>query len=100
MYKEDLALKTYNGWYDINPTKPNCPGYDTKQSDGEVPVMQKFWVMQNTPLLRSFPDPLLSRVRAPDRVLCMLQKELNRGFLCLLFFAFKLRIYAKLNCSK
>ncbi len=34
------------------------------------------------------------------RVLSMDQIELNRAFLTLLFFAFKLRIYAKLNCSK
>ena len=36
---------------------PNqCPGYDTKQSDGEVPV--KLWGMQNTPSLPLLPGPL------------------------------------------
>ena len=32
-----------------------CPEYDTKQSDGEVPVMLELQVMQSTPLLPSFP---------------------------------------------
>ena len=26
-----------------------CPGYDTKQSDGEAPVMLELWAMRNTP---------------------------------------------------
>ena len=33
-------------------TSPNeCPGYDTKQSDGDVPVMLGLWGMQSTPSL-------------------------------------------------
>ena len=28
-----------------------CPGYDTKQSDGEVPVMLELWGMRSTPSL-------------------------------------------------
>ena len=32
--------------------------YDTKQSDGEVPVMLELWGMQSTPSLPSFPGPL------------------------------------------
>ena len=46
---------------------PNgCPGYDTKQSDGETPVMLELWGMRSTPLL-----PLLwPGVVAPYRVLC------------------------------
>ena len=56
---------------------PNeCPGYDSKQSDGEVPVMLEFWGMWNTPSLPLLPGPLLSRVVAPDRVLSMGQIEL------------------------
>ena len=51
---------------------PNkCPGYDNKQSDGEVPVMLELWGMQSTPSL-----PLLPMV-APERVLSMGQIELN-----------------------
>ena len=35
-------------------TLPNeCPGYDTKQSDGEVPVMLELWGMQNNSSLPS-----------------------------------------------
>ena len=30
-----------------------CPGYDTKQSDGEVPVMLELWGMRSTPSLTS-----------------------------------------------
>ena len=28
-----------------------CSKYDTKQSDGEVPVLPELWEMRNTPLL-------------------------------------------------
>ena len=49
--------------------------YDTKQSDGEVPVMLELWVMQSTPSLPSLPGPLWSGVVAPDRVLSMGQIE-------------------------
>ena len=51
---------------------PNeCPGYDTKQSDGEVPVMLELWGMPNSPSLPSFPGPLWPGVVALDRVLSM-----------------------------
>ncbi len=60
------------------PTTTNeCPGYDTEQSDGEVPVMLEFWEMQSTPSLPSLPDPFRPRMVAPDRVLSMGQIELN-----------------------
>ena len=36
------------------PPRNKCLGYDTKQSDGEVPVMLEFWAMQSTPSLPSF----------------------------------------------
>ena len=36
----------------------------------------------------------------PDRVLSMGQIELNHGFESLLFYAFRLRIYVKLNFLK
>ncbi len=54
-----------------------CPGYDTKQSDGEAPVMLELWEMLSTPLLPSLPGPLWPRVVAPDRVLSIGQIELN-----------------------
>ena len=47
---------------------PNeCPRYDTKQSDGEVPVILKLWGMRSTPLLSSLPGPLCPEVIAPDK---------------------------------
>ena len=54
-----------------------CPVYDTKQSDGEVPVMLELWVMQSTPSLPSLPGLLWPGVVAPDRVLFMGQINLN-----------------------
>ena len=59
------------------PTHNNCSGYDTKQSDGEVPVMLELWGMWSTPSLPSLPGLLWLRVVAPDRVLSMGQIELN-----------------------
>ena len=44
-----------------------CPGYDTKQSDDEVPVMLELWEMRNTPLLPLLPGPLWLGVVAPDK---------------------------------
>ena len=49
-------------------TPPNeCPGYDTKQSDGEVPSMLELWGMQSTPSLPLLPGPLWPGVVAPDK---------------------------------
>ena len=51
---------------------PNdCPGYDTKQSDGEVPAMLELWEMRSTSSLPSLPGPLWPGVVAPDRALSM-----------------------------
>ena len=83
-----------------------CPGYDTKQSDDEAPVMLELWGMRSTPLLISLPSPLWPGVVIPDRDLSMGQIELN--FVHMLnwivlnrtVLTFKLRTYAKLNCSK
>ena len=47
---------------------PNVyPGYDFKQSDGEVPVTLEVWGMRSTPLLPSLPGPLWPGLVAPDR---------------------------------
>ena len=51
--------------YDPSPNE--CPGYDTKQSDGEVPAMLELWGMQSTPLLPSLLGPLWHGVVAPDK---------------------------------
>ena len=56
---------------------PNeSPGYDTKQSDGEVPIMLELWGMQSISSLSSLPGPLTPGQVAPDRVLPMGQIEL------------------------
>ena len=54
-----------------------CPGYDTKQSDGEGLVVLELWRMQSTLSLSSLPDLPWSKVVAPDRVLSIGQRELN-----------------------
>ena len=51
--------------------------YDTKPSDGEVPVMLEPWGMRSNTLLSSLLGPLWLGVTAPDRVLSMGQIELN-----------------------
>ena len=42
----------------VRPPTNKCPGYDTKQSDGEVPVMLEIWGMQSTSSLLSLSGPL------------------------------------------
>ena len=52
-------------------THNECSGYDTKQSDGEVPVMLGPWGIQSTPLLPLLPGPLWPGVVASGRALSM-----------------------------
>ena len=54
---------------DCHPAE--CPGYDTKQSDGEVSVMLGPWEMRSTPSLPLLPGPLWPGLVAPDRALSM-----------------------------
>ncbi len=54
-----------------------CPGYDTKQSDSEVPVMLELWEMWHNPSLPLLPGPLQPKVVAPDRVLSMGQIDVK-----------------------
>ena len=54
-----------------------CPKYDTKQSDGEVPVMMGLWAMWNTSSLPSLPGSLWPGMVAPDRALSMSYIEIN-----------------------
>ena len=51
------------------PSHNECPGYDTKQSDGEVPVMLRPWGIRSTPSLPLLRGPLWPGVVAPDRAL-------------------------------
>ena len=53
------------------------PGNDTKQCDGDVPVMLELWGMRSTTLLSSLPSPHWPGVLASDRALYMGQIELN-----------------------
>ena len=50
--------------------------YDTKQSDGEAPVIMELWGMWSTPSLPSLPSRLWPGVVAPDMVFTMDQTEL------------------------
>ena len=59
-------------------TPPNkYPGYDTKQSDGEAPVMLDILEMRSISSLPLLSGPLWPGEVAPDRVLSMGQIELN-----------------------
>ena len=60
-----------------NPPLHECPRYDTKQSDGVVPVMLELWRMRSTPSLPLLPGPLWPRMVPLDRVISMGQIELN-----------------------
>ena len=55
----------------VRPPPNECPGYDTKQSDGEVPAVLELWGMRSTPSLPLLPGPLWPGVVAPDRALSM-----------------------------
>ena len=55
----------------------SVPGYDIKQSEGEVPVMLELWGIQSTLSLPSLPGTLWHGLIAPGRVLSMYQVELN-----------------------
>ena len=55
----------------VRPPPNECPGYDTKQSDGEVPAVLELWGMRSIPSLPSPPGPLWPGVVAPDRALSM-----------------------------
>ena len=56
------------GW---DPPHNEYPGYDTKQSDGEVSAVLGLWRKLSTPLLPSLPGLLWLGMVAPDRVLSM-----------------------------
>ena len=48
-----------------------CPGYDSKQSDSEVPAVLDLWGMKSTPSFPFPPGPLWPGVVALDRALSM-----------------------------
>ena len=51
------------------PSPNECPGYDTKQSDGEVPVMLGLWGMWSILSLPLLPGPHWPEMVARDRAL-------------------------------
>ena len=51
----------------VSPPPSECPGYNTKQADAEVPAMLELWEMRSTPLLPSLPGSLWPGVVAPDK---------------------------------
>ena len=55
----------------VRPPPNECPGYDTKQSDGEVPVMLELWGMLSTPSLPLLPSPFRPGVVTSDKTLSM-----------------------------
>ena len=105
---QSVGAVEYTNWFSVEGYDPSneCPGYDTKQSDGKAPVMLELLGMLSPPSLPSLPTSLWHQVVAPDRVLSMDQIEVN----CVLMLnwiawsrtdlKFKLHTYAKLNCLK
>ena len=61
----------------VRPPSNECLEYDTKQSDGEGPVMQELWKTQSTTSFPSLPGRLRPGVVATDRVLSIGKIELN-----------------------
>ena len=58
-YTDSISAEGFNS--------PNrCPGYETKQSDGEASVMLELWGMWSTPSLPSLPGSLWLGVVALD----------------------------------
>ena len=51
----------------VSPPPNECPGYDAKQSEGEVLAMLELWGMQSTPSLPLLPGSLWPGIVAPDK---------------------------------
>ena len=77
------------------PHSSKCPDYDTKQYDGEVPVILELWGMRRTPSLPSLPGKHLFGVVAPDKGPIYGLNRTKPWFLDLTVFASKLCIYVK-----
>ena len=65
---------------ELDPTN-YCPGYDTKQSDVEFPVILELWGMQSTHSLPSLLGLFWPIGLVPDRVISMGQIEINCIFM-------------------
>ena len=82
------------------PLPYDCSGYDTKQSEGEVPGMLELWEIRSNPLLPSFLGPLWPGVVKLDKGPIYGLNRTKPWFLHYMIFAFKLGIYAKQDCLK
>ena len=71
MYMNAIAIVFFADEYD-HPHE--CPGYETKQSDGEVPVMLELWGMSFIPIA---PRSILVRMVVLDCILSKGLIELN-----------------------
>ena len=67
----ELSLAQSAGAVEYTDCTSECPRYDPKQSEGEVPVILWLWGIRSTSSLLLLPDPLWPGVVAPDRVLSM-----------------------------
>ena len=74
MYHSVGAIE-YTDWFSAErqDSQNLSPGYDTKQFDGDAPVMLELWEMRSTPLMLS----RWPRMVAPDMVLSIDQIERN-----------------------
>ena len=52
-------------------TLNECPGFDTKQSNGDLPMTLGLWGMRSISSLSLLPGPLRPGMLAPDRALSM-----------------------------
>ena len=66
---------------EVRPLLNECPGYDTKESNGEVPVMLEPWGIRSTPSLTLFLGRLWPGLVVADRVLSLGQIELSNIFM-------------------
>ena len=69
MFAQSAGAVEYTDCRGVRPIPNKCRGYDTKQSDCEVPAM--IWGVRSTPSLPLLPGPLWPGVVALDRVLSM-----------------------------
>ena len=67
------------------PPTDECPGYNTRQSDGEAPV-QDLWEMWSTSSLSLLPGPLWPGMVVPIRISFLGQTRILDNFLYLKLF--------------
>ena len=78
------------------PITNDSHGYDTKQSDGEVPVMLELWGIQCIPLLPLLRGPLWPRVEAFDSLLSI--GKIQQNYVLILYWTVWNRTVSTFNC--